>query len=178
MKALILTWEGFQDHEVVYPFYRLRERIPESGVCVMANKTGRVHGILGVNMDSTALVSDLTTNADKYLREYNVLILPGGVKALEKLRQEKDAIQFIHDWDKAGKLIGSTCHGAQLLISARCVRGRKISGYYSIAIDIENAGATYVDAPFVVDRNIVSSPHYKWMGEWMGEVMRQAEHAA
>lgn len=67
----------------------------------------------------------------------------------------------------ARKVIASTCHGAQLLISSNIVNGRKVSGYYSIKDDINNAGATYVDAPAVVDGNLVSSPHYKWMGEWM-----------
>ena len=172
MKALILTWEGYQDHEVVYPYYRIRELLPESDVCLMANKVGRIYGILGLHMDSSADISDLKLRTDHYLSEYQLLVLPGGVKSLEKLRQEQEVIAFIYEWDKRGKLIASTCHGAQLLISARSIGGRKISGYYSIAVDIENAGATYVDAPFVTDGNIVSSPHYKWMGEWMGEVMR------
>jgi protease I len=53
------------------------------------------------------------------------------------------------------------------MISARIVKGRKISGYYSIEDDINNAGATYVNAPVVIDGHIVTSPHYNWMGEWM-----------
>jgi len=177
-KALIITWEGFQDHEVVYPYYRIREKLPESDVCLMSNKLGRIFGILGVHMDSNALVSDLSGNFEKYFNEYSLLVLPGGVKSLEKLRQEKDVVSFISEWNKRGKLIASTCHGAQLLISAKCVAGRRISSYYSISVDVENAGATYVDAPFVTDGNIVSSPHYKWMGEWMGEVMRLFEAGA
>jgi protease I len=101
------------------------------------------------------------------LKSVDILVLPGGVKALEKLRQEKQVIKFISDCDKAGKVIASTCHGAQLLISAKVVAGRKISGYYSLEDDINNSGATYVNEPVVVDRNIVSSPHYDHMGIWM-----------
>ncbi len=59
-----------------------------------------------------------------------------------------------------------------MLISAKIVKGKKISGYYSIKDDIENAGAIYVDAPAVVDGNIVTSPHYKHMGDWMRETLR------
>ena len=51
--------------------------------------------------------------------------------------------------------------------SSKIVKGKKISAYYSIQDDVTNAGAEYVDAPYVVDTNIVSSPHYQWMGEWM-----------
>ena len=88
MKALIITWEKFQDHEVIYPFYRLREE--GFDVHIMANVTGRIHGILGTNMDSTLLTSELEnpTRFDEILEEYQFLVIPGGVKALEKLRQE------------------------------------------------------------------------------------------
>jgi len=101
------------------------------------------------------------------MSNFDMLVIPGGVKALEKLRQEKHVIAFVAAWNKTGKVIASTCHGAQLLISAKIVSGRKLSGYYSIEDDIANAGATYVNKPFVIDGNMVSSPHYQWMGEWM-----------
>ena len=97
----------------------------------------------------------------------DLLVLPGGVKALEKLRQEKHVLDFVSEWNNRNKVIASTCHGAQLMISSRIVKGKKISAYYSIQDDVNNAGAEYVDAPYVIDTNIVSSPHYHWMGEWM-----------
>jgi protease I len=166
-KALIITWEKFQDHEVIYPFYRLDEE--GFKVDIMSNVKGKIYGILGTNMESTLVVDDLKNEKtfDEYLNEYDFLVIPGGVKALEKLRQEKQVLHFINRWNKLGKIIASTCHGAQLLISSRVVENRKISAYYSIKDDINNAGATYVDAPYVVDNNLISSPHYKWMGPWM-----------
>ena len=97
--------------------------------------------------------------------------MPGGVKALEKIRQQQNILQFINAFVKSGKTIASTCHGAQLLISAKVTDGKKISGYYSIKDDIENSGATYVDEPAVVDGNIVSSPHYDHMGAWMKKAL-------
>ena len=171
-KALIITWEKFQDHEVIYPFYRLKEE--EFDVRIMSNVLGRFHGIMGTNMDSDFTVEALKDidSYNNFLSEYDVLVIPGGVKALEKLRQEEHVLQFINDWNAKGKTISSTCHGAQLLISSRVVDGKKISGYYSIKDDIQNAGAEHVDAPAVTDNNIVSSPHYKWMGEWMKETIR------
>jgi protease I len=135
----------------------------------MANVTGKFFGIMGVNMESHALISDLS-NSEKvnyYIENYDLLIIPGGVKALEKLRQEKQVISFIAAWHKKEKIIASTCHGAQLMISAKITSGKRISGYYSIEDDISNSGAVYVNEPVVVDGNIVSSPHYNWMGEWM-----------
>jgi len=167
MRALIITWENFQDQELIYPFYRLKEETDK--VVVMSNVIGKFFGIMGSNMTSHALVNELNHKdvVDNCLEEFDILILPGGVKALEKLRQEKQVISFISEWNKRGKVIASTCHGAQLMISAKIVEGREISGYYSLEDDINNAGAKYVNAPVVVDGNIVSSPHYDHMGIWM-----------
>ena len=175
MKSLIVTWTGFQDQELVYPYYRLREEsLSPSDVVIMANVTGRFHGIMGVNMDAHVLLDELKDPlvAKNYLDTFDLLVVPGGVKALEKLRQERHVIEFITNWNSLQKTIASTCHGAQLLISARAISGKKVSAYYSIKDDIENAGATYVDAPVVIDGNLVSSPHYQWMGEWMSEAIR------
>ena len=86
---------------------------------------------------------------------------------MEYMRQDKDILRFISDFNDSGKVIASICHAAQLLISAKVVDGRKISGYYSIKDDINNAGAIYTDEPAVVDENIVSTAHYKDLGPWM-----------
>ncbi len=166
--ALIITWDGYQDQEVIYPYYRTLEE--NFNVTILANKTNdKIHGILGhsINSDlSTSIFIDIhATNA--LFDKHSLLILPGGVKALEKLRQERGVLEFINRWNSAGKTISSTCHGAQLMISSKIVKGRHISGYYSIKDDIENAGAFYHDDPYVVDENIISSPHYKHMGPWM-----------
>ena len=177
MKALIITWENFQDQELVYPYYRLREDLEEKDVIIMANVTGRFHGIMGVNMESHALLSELDEEEkyNYYMENFDLLVLPGGVKSLEKLRQEKKVVEFISEWNIKNKIISSTCHGAQLLISAKATKGKRISGYYSIEDDINNSGAIYVNEPVVVDKNIVSSPHYNWMGEWMKASIEKAK---
>ena len=65
------------------------------------------------------------------------------------------------------KIIACICSGAQLLISAKIVKGRDISGYYSMMDDLINAGANYIDEKSVVDDNIITTAHYKDMGPWM-----------
>jgi protease I len=172
-KALIITHSGFQDHELVYPYYRLLgEGFETHIVADKKDALGRCYGIFGLNMPCHILLDDFVNNLDRYQDEYDVVVLPGGVKALEKLRLIKPVLSFIHQWNQNGKVIISTCHGAQLLISAKIVKGRKISGYYSLEDDINNAGATYVNAPYVIDDNIISSPHYDHMGVWMEEAIK------
>ena len=175
-KALIITHTGFQDHELVYPYYRLLgEGFETHIVADKKDSLGRCYGIFGLNMPCHILLNEFAENIDYYLNNYNMIVLPGGVKALEKLRLNKTVLNFINRWDALGKVIVSTCHGAQLLISAKIVKDRNISGYYSLEDDINNAGAIYVNAPVVIDRNIVSSPHYDHMGEWMAAAIRLAK---
>jgi protease I len=166
-KALIITWEKYQDHELIYPYFSLKENGFE--VDVMANKIGKIWGSLGTHMPCTRETSEFESleNIEKALGEYEILLIPGGVKALEKVRQEKGVLEFIKLWDEKRKTIFCICNGAQLLISAKILNGRVMSGYYSIDIDIENAGATYDRSPVVVDENIISCPHYDFMGLWM-----------
>ena len=169
-RALIMTCEGYKDYEAVYPYYRLLE--DDFQVTVISNTPDKVKGILGGSIPSHLLLAELdveTTYSD--LLTYDVLIIPGGVVSLEKLRLEKKAVQFIQEWNKSGKIIGSICSGAQMLITADIVKGKKLAAYYSMEQDVWNAGATFVDAPVVVDSNLISSPHYKWVGHWMKKVI-------
>ena len=169
-KGIIISGNLAQDHEFIYPYYRLLEEDIKLDVCLLEGKP--VIGILG-----TALPPNKDQKVKKIeevnVADYDVLVLPGGVKAMEKVRQNKDIIKFISDFDKEKKIIACICSGAQLLISAKVVKGRKIAGYYSMRDDLINAGATYTDLPAVIDDNIITTAHYKDMGPWMREVIRK-----
>ena len=108
MKSLIITWQGFQDQEVVYPYYRLREEaVSPDDVVLMSNVIGKINGILGVNMDSTALTDELKDSARiaAYLSEFDLLVIPGGVKALENCgRKSTSPLSSRNGIDK-GKLL-------------------------------------------------------------------------
>ena len=158
-KALILTGNFVQDHEFIYPYYRVQEDGYEVDVAVRDKK--QVNGIIGAKIIPTKDIPELK------VEDYDLLILPGGAKAMEYMRQDIEIIKFISDFNSSGKTIASICHAAQLLISSKIVKGRKISGYYSIKDDINNAGAVYTDEPAVVDGNIVTTAHYKDLGIWM-----------
>ncbi|QQG45442.1 MAG: type 1 glutamine amidotransferase [Candidatus Sungiibacteriota bacterium] len=163
-KALIITGKFVQDVEYVYPYYRLQEA--GWGVDVAVRDKETVFGVIGVKVVPTLDIPEIKID------NYDLLILPGGARSLEYLRQDQDILRIIREFHEKGKVIAAICHGSQLLISAKIIKGRKISGYYSIKDDIENAGATYEDASVVVDGNLVTSPHYKYMGEWMRETLQ------
>ena len=162
---MIIAGRAVQDHEFIYPYYRVQEEGFEVDVAVRGKET--VCGSIGVKIQPTKDIPELRTD------DFDLLILPGGAKAMEYMRQDQAILDFIAAFHRSGKVIASICHAAQLLISAGLVRGRKISGYYSIKDDINNAGGTYVDAPYVVADGIVTSPHYKHLGLWMKAVLAE-----
>jgi len=130
-----------------------------------------VKGILGTPIPPKVEDTNVINYEQMKIDNYDLLVLPGGAKAMEYLRQETVVLEFIKDFDNQNKKIGCICHGAQLLISAKVINKRKITGYYSIKDDIINAGAEYINKPVVIDKNIITSPHYKYMGPWMKEVL-------
>lgn len=163
MKAIIITGSLVQDHEFIYPYYRLQEEGYEVDVATRNKET--VLGYFGTKIVPTKSISEIK------VEDYDLLVLPGGVKAMEHMRQDMEVIRFIESF--YGKVIACICSGTQLLISAKIVRGKRISGYYAMKDDITNAGAIYVDAPAVVDSKIVTSPHYKHLGAWMKAVLNE-----
>jgi len=169
-RALILTGKLVQDHEFTYPYYRVQEEGYDVDVAVRGKET--VQGIIGTKIVPTKDIPEIR------VEDYDLLILPGGAKAMEYMRQDPEILKFIADFHASGKVIASICHAAQLLISARIVKGKKISGYYSIKDDITNAGATYVDGAAVIDDRIITSPHYKHLGPWMKAAFAEVEKAS
>ena len=169
-KAIIISGHLAQDHEFIYPYYRLLEEEFLVDVCI--NEGTKVKGYFG---------TDLPPNKDQKVKkieeikpnDYNLLILPGGVKAMEKVRQNKKIIDFISEFYKQDKIIGCICSGAQLLISAKIIKNKKISGYYSMQDDIINAGGIYTDLPAVIDDGIVTTAHYKDLGPWMKAIINE-----
>jgi len=168
-KAIIISGNLVQDQEFIYPYYRLLEDDFEVDVCL--NENNFVKGILGTDIPPNKN-QKLVSIDDVNPNNYNFLVLPGGVKSMEKVRQNKKIINFITEFNKQKKIIACICSATQLLISAKVVKDRKISGYYSMMDDIINAGATYEDKPAVIDENIITTAHYKDMGPWMAAALK------
>ena len=140
-RAIIISGNLAQDHEFIYPYYRLLEAKFKIDVCMLEGTF--VKGFLGTTLPPNK--DQIVKKIDEVkVDDYKILVLPGGVKAMEKVRQDK-IISFITEFDKQNKIIACICSGAQLLISAKVVKGRKIAGYYSMKDDLINAGAIYTD---------------------------------
>lgn len=164
-KAVIITGPNFQDEEFIYPYYRLQEAGFHVDVAIKDKEI--IKGKYGITARPTIDTKDL------HEKDYDLVVLPGGHEAPDRVRQIKEVLDFVYEMNAKGKIVSSICHGPWIMISAKIVKGREITGYIAIKDDIENAGANYVDAPVVVDKNFVTSPHYKYNGDWMRETLKK-----
>src|SRR5712671_5414621 len=148
-KIAILVDNVYQEMEVWYPLYRLREAGAQ--VVTVAAKAGETYtSKLGYPVVSE-LSYDQVSAAD-----FDGVVVPGGY-APDHIRRHAKANQFVKDMDAQGKLVASICHGPWVLCSADVLRGRRATCFFAIKDDVVNAGALYEDAEVVVDRNLVTS---------------------
>ena len=164
-RAVIITGPGFQDEEFIYPFYRLQE----AGfmVDVAIKDKAVVHGKYGIPARATIDTKDLKEE------DFDLVLLPGGHEAPDRVRQDKHVLNFVKKMDEKKKIIAAICHGPWMLISANVVRGRRATAYISIDDDMKNAGALDVEAPVVEDDNLITSPHYRDNGDFMRAVIHK-----
>lgn len=165
LRAVIITGPGFQDEEYVYPFYRLQEA--GFSVEVATKDKAVVHGKYGVPARATVDTKDLKAE------DFDLVVLPGGFEAPDRVRLDQSVLNFVRQMNEKGKIVAAICHGPWILISAGVVRGRKATCYMSIADDLRNAGANYVDAPVVEDGNLITAPHYSNNGDLMKAVLKK-----
>ena len=176
-RALIIVADGFTDSEYTYALDRCREEdiavtvATLSGTDAIGEKGWRAK-CSGWSTEGALRITQAHKHNDKlsYNGPWDILILPGGVKSIEKVRLDRNTLEIIKLHHAAGKIIASICHGAQLLIEADLCHNRLISGYYSIQKDIENAGADYC-REVATSGNIVTASHYDLNGKWMKAVL-------
>jgi protease I len=89
--------------------------------------------------------------------DFDALVLPGGTLNADSVRVDQDALRLVKEFDAAGKPIAAICHAPWILIEAGLARGKRLTSYTSLATDLKNAGADWVDEEVVVDGRLVTS---------------------
>ena len=145
----ILVDNVYQEMEVWYPLYRLREAGAQ--IITVGAKAGATYtSKLGYPVQCDRSYDQVS------VADFDGVIVPGG-SAPDHIRRHAKANQLVHDLDAQGKLVAAICHGPWVLCSAKMLRGRKATCFFAIADDVIHAGAEYIDAEVVVDRNLVTS---------------------
>ncbi|MBN0043416.1 DJ-1/PfpI family protein [Streptomyces actuosus] len=166
--AVIITGPGFQDHDVVYTYYRLLE---EGWNVDVATKNGAdVTGKYGVPlpMDKTAkpLIAFEQLDPDTY----DAVILTGGHEAPDRVRQDALVLDFLRAMDAREKVVAGLCHGPWIMVSAGVLKGRRACAYIGLRDDVINAGADVVDSDVIVDGHIITCSYYAYVGRFMQQV--------
>ncbi len=163
-KIIALIYDDFEDLELWYPVLRLREE--GAKVDIVGEEAGKKYkGKYGVPAEANLSFYDIDP------KDYDGILVPGGW-APDKLRRFKEVLDIIKYMDENEKVIGQICHAGWVLISAKILKGRKVTSTPGIKDDMENAGATWIDTPSIVDGHIVSSRRPPDLPEYMKDYIK------
>jgi len=152
-KVAILVADGFKQIELTAP----REALEAAGASIEIVSPADKE-VQGWNHDEKADVFPVDMPLTRARSDdYDALLLPGGVRNPDQLRQLTRALEFVDGFFATGKPVAAICHAPWTLIDAGVVDGRKMTSWPSLKTDLRNAGADWVDKDVVVDKGLVSS---------------------
>jgi len=152
-KIAILVADGFEQIELTAPKEALEAEGAITEIVSPANQQ-----VQGWNHDEKADAFHVDMPLDRARSDdYDALLLPGGVRNPDQLRQLTRALEFVDGFFATGKPVAAICHAPWTLIEAGVVDGRKITSWPSLKTDLRNAGANWVDRDVVVDHGLVTS---------------------
>lgn len=147
-KVAVFVEKFYEDQELWYPVYRLREA--GATVSIIGPKKETYESKHGYPAMADAIA------AEARAADYDALIIPGGY-APDHMRRTPAMVAFAKEIHAQGKPVAAICHGGWMLTSADIVRGVRVTGFFSIKDDLVNAGAIYEDSEVVSDKNVITS---------------------
>jgi protease I len=170
-KIAVIAADGFEEIELLGPVWYFRELGAQVDIVAPKyNPAPDRYGLIQPEMAKTHIMAiqylqpvgwvkvDRTADQVK-VSDYDAVFIPGGAWNPDNLRYDKDVIRFIQDFNKSGKLIAAICHAPVVLASADILKGKKLTGYWNIQVDLKNAGGIVQEAPVVTDGNLITSRH-------------------
>ena len=154
-RIAVLMTDGFEQVEFTGP----RDFLQEHGaVITIVSPKAKGKQVVGMHHkdEGDSFDIDLTV-AEAQARDYDALLLPGGVANPDELRIDPVSVAFVKEFADAGKPIAAICHGPWTLIDAQAVSGKQMTSWPSLQADLRNAGAVWRDEEVVVDGNLVTS---------------------
>ncbi|MDF1754718.1 MAG: type 1 glutamine amidotransferase [Verrucomicrobiales bacterium] len=152
-KIAFLATDGFEQVELTKPWQAIRDAGAE--VELVSLESGEIQG---VHHDEKGDKFKVDKTLDQVsAKDYNGLVLPGGVFNPDALRVNESAVSFVREFFAENKPVAAICHGPWLLVEADVVDGRKVTSWPSVRTDLINAGANWVDEECVCDEGLVTS---------------------
>ena len=152
-RIAILATNGFEQSELMDP----RESLKTAGytVDVVSPEAGSIRGWKDKDWGDTVEVDVALADADP--KDYDALVLPGGVINPDKLRMDPAALDFIRAFADDDKVIAAICHAPWLLVESGIAKDRDVTSWPSVRTDLENAGGRWRDEAVVEDGNLITS---------------------
>ncbi|MBY0456748.1 MAG: type 1 glutamine amidotransferase [Gemmataceae bacterium] len=148
-RVAVLVEQQYQEMEVWYPVYRLREA--GCAVELVGPEAGKAYASkLGYPAKSTLAAGDAKADA------FDAVVIPGGFSP-DYIRRSAAMLDLVRGLHARGKPVAAICHGPWVLCSTTALQGRKVTCFHSIKDDVVNAGGTYVDQEVCVDGNVITS---------------------
>jgi protease I len=153
-KIAIIATTHFEEAELVTP----RDELSKAGaeVKIYSTDTDPIQAVKS-DTEPTQKIDVDGTFGDLDVSAIDALVVPGGTVNADNIRTDEDAQQIVREALENDKVTAVICHGPWLLVSAGVVRGRTLTSWPSLSIDLENAGATWKDEEVVVDDNLITS---------------------
>jgi protease I len=153
-KVAILATDGVERIELEQP----RGAVHGAGAVteLLSIQPGEIQACQSDTLDAGSLSVDLVVS-DAVVDDYDALLLPGGAVNPDRLRKNRDAVEFVAAFAATGKPIAAICHAPLTLLEAGVVRGLRMTSYPSIRTDLRNAGAEVVDEEVVIDGQFITS---------------------
>jgi protease I len=149
-RIAILVENDFEDSELTGP----RDALTDAGATVVIVGPTANTEFKGKKL-GTVITSQIAAGAARP-KDFDAVVIPGGY-APDKMRMRHAMVDFTREMFEAGKPVAAICHAASMLISANAVKGKTLTCWPSVAIDVKNAGGMYVDKPVVEDGNLITS---------------------
>ncbi|MFO0807349.1 MAG: type 1 glutamine amidotransferase domain-containing protein [Gemmataceae bacterium] len=148
-RAAILIEQQYQEMEVWYPLYRLREG--GCKVTLVGPEGGQTYpSKLGYPAKSDKAAKDCQPD------DFDLLVIPGGF-APDFIRRSEAMVRLTSGMAEAGKVVAAICHGPWVLCSTQALKGKRATCFFAIKDDVINAGAKYEDAEVIRDGNLITS---------------------
>lgn len=153
LKIAILIADGFEQSEMTEP----RKALDLAGAetVIVSPVKGKVKGWKSKTWGDEFPVDQELSQAKA--EHFDALLLPGGVFNPDTLRMNPEAVNFVKSFVTSHKPIAAICHGPWTLINAGGVKGKTMTSWPSVKLDLINAGAKWVDQEVAQDDNLVTS---------------------
>jgi len=171
-KVLIVIGDASETLDTMYPYYRLVEEgfqpvvaAPEVRRYQMVMHEIKPGWTITKEWEGYTIEADIAFSQVNP-RDYLGIFFSGG-RAPEYLRENRDLLAITRHFFEHNKPVASVCHGVEIPARAGCVKGRRMATVAKCKFDLEVCGGIYVDAPGVVDGNLVSGRTYHDNGHYL-----------